>query len=63
MTEPTIATALTALGFIGGYAANDHLGIILWTRDEPQPTVDELVAAGWIPLAPDDGAQPSTDVG
>lgn len=52
MTEPTICTALTALGFIGGYAANDALGIILWTRDEAQPTEAELIAAGWIKIEP-----------
>lgn len=52
MTEPTICTALTALGFVGGYAANDELGIILWTRDEEQPTEAELVAAGWIKIEP-----------
>jgi hypothetical protein len=70
MIEPTICTALTALGFVGGYAANDDLGIILWIRDEPQPTEAELVAAGWVRQsdesvvpAPVEEAQTSTDAG
>jgi hypothetical protein len=46
MTELTIVLALRALGINGGWVANEH-GIILWERDEPQPTEAELVAAGW----------------
>ena len=63
MIEPTICTALTALGFVGGYAANDDLGIILWVRDEPQPIEAELIAAGWLKPASDDAGAPSTDAG
>jgi hypothetical protein len=43
----TITKALEALGFIDGWAANEY-GIILWEREEPQPTEAQLVAAGWI---------------
>jgi len=57
MIEPTICTALTSLGFVGGYAANDDLGIILWIRDEPQPTETELIAAGWIKITPEEAPQ------
>ena len=46
--EPTIVTALNVLGFNDGWAASELDGIILWERDEPQPTEEELVAAGWV---------------
>ena len=47
MTESTIAAALNALGFADGWAANETEGIVLWERNEPQPTEAELIAAGW----------------
>lgn len=43
----TIITALNALGFEDGFAANEF-GIILWLNAQPQPTEAELTAAGWI---------------
>lgn len=48
MIELSIALALQNLGFADGWAANDVDGIILWIREEPQPTEEELVAAGWV---------------
>ena len=42
----TLSTALFSLGFHTGWACNDT-GIILWENDEPQPTEEELIAAGW----------------
>lgn len=63
MMQATITQALNSLGFIDGWAANEADGIILWIRDEPQPTVDELVAAGWVRPASNNGAQSSTDAG
>jgi hypothetical protein len=47
MIEMTIETALRALGFDNGWAANDY-GIILWENEEQQPSDEELVAAGWV---------------
>lgn len=47
MIEMTIETALKALGFTDGYAANEH-GIILWLNEKKQPTEAELVKAGWV---------------
>ena len=44
----TIDTALRSLGFESGWAASEADGIILWERDEPQPTQEELIAAGWV---------------
>lgn len=44
----TIAEVLNQMGFIDGWAADHNKGIILWLRDEPQPTEEELVAAGWV---------------
>lgn len=44
----TIVDALYALGFEYGYACNEVDGIILWGRDEPEPTEEKLVAAGWV---------------
>ena len=61
--SPTIVQALASLGIDDGYAANEAEGIILWTRDEPQPTEAELIAAGWIKPAPVEEAQTSTDAG
>lgn len=49
MIQSTIKQALENLGFADGWAANEADGIILWTRDEPQPTEAELIAAGWKP--------------
>lgn len=46
----TIDEVLKNLGIVDGYAANHQTGIILWLRDEPQPTHDELIAAGWQPV-------------
>lgn len=47
MNGLTLPAALVALGFNSGWVCNEH-GIILWERDEPQPTEEELVAAGWV---------------
>lgn len=52
MIDSTISLALQSLGFVDGWAANEANGIILWERDEPQPTDEELVAAGWIKPQP-----------
>lgn len=48
MILSTIVTALENLGYTDGWAANDIDGIVLWENQTPQPTDDELVAAGWI---------------
>lgn len=48
MIRFTITTALNALGFSDGWAANEVDGIVLWERSEPQPTEAELIAAGWV---------------
>ena len=47
MTEPTLATALITLGFTDGWAINGD-NIVLWENDAPQPTEEELIAAGWV---------------
>lgn len=47
MTEPTLVTALIALGFTDGWAISGDT-IILWENDAPQPTEAELVKAGWV---------------
>lgn len=47
MTEPTLATALIALGFTDGWAISGDI-IVLWENDAPQPTEAELTAAGWV---------------
>jgi hypothetical protein len=47
MNQLTIITALNALGFESGWAANEH-GIILWENPEKQPTEAELKKAGWV---------------
>lgn len=47
MTEPTLITALVALGFTDGWAISGDT-IILWENAEPQPTETELTKAGWI---------------
>lgn len=52
MIDSTISLALQSLGFVDGWAANEADGIILWQRDEPQPTEAELIAAGWIKPEP-----------
>lgn len=52
MMSPTIVQALASLGIDDGYAANEAEGIILWTRNEPEPTEAELIAAGWIKPEP-----------
>lgn len=52
MIEMTITKALNALGFVDGWAASEDDGIILWERNEPQPTETELIAAGWIKPEP-----------
>jgi len=49
LEDPTlISEALKRLGFESGWAADNAKGIILWVRDEPQPTEEELIAAGWV---------------
>jgi hypothetical protein len=47
MIPMTIITALNALGFESGWAANEH-GITFWGNTEPQPTEAQLTAAGWV---------------
>ena len=47
MNEPTLATALVALGFTDGWAVSGDT-IILWENSEPQPTETELINAGWV---------------
>ena len=47
MIPMTIVTALTALGFESGWAANEH-GITFWSNEEKQPTEAELIEAGWV---------------
>lgn len=43
----SLADVLVRLGFETGWAtANDE--ITLWENDEPQPTEEELLAAGWV---------------
>lgn len=51
MNTPSIVAVLLSLGFETGWAVNDVDGIVLWERDEPQPTEEELVAAGWVKVA------------
>ena len=46
--EMTIVAALEKLGYVDGFAANEELGILVWTHAEPQPTETDLIAAGWI---------------
>lgn len=48
MSNKTLVRALVALGFNGGFATSGD-EIVLWENAEPQPTNDELVAAGWEP--------------
>lgn len=48
MNQLSIIKALEVLGFVDGFAASEATGIVLWERDEPQPTEEELVAAGWV---------------
>lgn len=43
----TIETALRALGFDKGWAANEN-GIVMWENDKPQPTESQLISAGWV---------------
>jgi hypothetical protein len=47
MTEPTLITALVALGFTDGWAINGDT-IVLWENTVPQPTEAELIKAGWV---------------
>lgn len=47
MTEPTLATALLALGFSEGWAISGD-AIVLWENTEPQPSETELIKAGWV---------------
>lgn len=48
MITSSLLQALNTLGFVDGFAFNEELGILVWERDEPQPTEEELVAAGWV---------------
>lgn len=61
MSDLTIVTALNNLNLDGGWVANDLDGIVLWERDEPQPTEAELIAAGWIKPTPDDEPKPEPE--
>ena len=47
MIPMTIVTALNALGFETGWAANEH-GITFWSNEAKQPTEAELKKAGWV---------------
>lgn len=47
MKDTDLPAVLTKMGYDTGWAANAYR-IILWERDEPQPTEAELTAAGWI---------------
>ena len=47
----SISDALVALGFDGGWAVANNQ-IIIWERNEPQPTEADLIAAGWIKPQP-----------
>jgi hypothetical protein len=44
-----ITEVLNKMGFEDGWAANHATGIILWLREETQPTYEELIDAGWVP--------------
>ena len=44
-----IEETLNKLGFADGWAADHAKGILVWARPEPEPTRDELLAAGWVP--------------
>ena len=49
MTQATIEQAILALGHgPDGWAASERDGILIWLLDAPQPTEEELVAAGWV---------------
>lgn len=61
MSDLTIVTALNNLNLDGGWVANDVDGIVLWERDEPQPTEAELIAAGWIKPTPGDEPEPEPE--
>lgn len=52
MNISPIVQYLLAKGYTDGWACNDVEGIVVWERDEPQPTEAELVAAGWIKPEP-----------
>lgn len=47
ITEPSLVTALVALGFTEGWAVSGDT-ITLWENEAPQPTEAELIAAGWV---------------
>lgn len=48
MMRHAIETWLIGKGFDDGWAFNNLEGIVLWERNEPQPSEAELIAAGWI---------------
>ncbi len=53
MIQPiSLEVTLDAMGYLDGWAGDDVYGITLWIREEPQPTEDELIAAGWIKIDP-----------
>lgn len=58
MNISPIVQYLISKGYVDGWACNDVDGIVLWERDEPQPTEAELIAAGWIKPEP---AQEATE--
>lgn len=47
ITEPSLVTALVALGFTDGWAVSGDT-ITLWENEALQPTEEELVNAGWV---------------
>jgi hypothetical protein len=50
----SIQITLEALGYPNGWAGDDIHGITVWINDDPQPTEEQLVAAGWIKQDPPD---------
>lgn len=58
----SLGDILVKLGFDYGWAtANEK--IVLWERDDAQPTEAELIAAGWVKPASDVDAGEPSDAG
>jgi hypothetical protein len=45
MNQSSMVIALANLGYIGGYATVG-LTFTIWEHETPEPTVDQLIAAG-----------------
>jgi hypothetical protein len=43
---------LIQMGFDSGWVASEEQGIVLWERQESQPTEKELIGAGWVKAQP-----------